>query len=397
MILAHYCGDLDGRLSNRFVYLANIMVAHFDVELITSNYYHTKKCKKEVTGAYPFQITLIDEPAYTANIGLKRLYSHWKFSRNVKRYLMSEQMNPDLIYASFPSISIAKVAREYSKVLSIPFILDVQDLWPEAFKKRLSNIPFGFLISTKISNTTSKLFESADLLITVSNSFLEVIKKRSRSKASYVTYIGASWQRSNQELTIEKDEDFSVIDVVYLGSMGDSYDIKLLIDSFILARQKLAKTTSLRLTLIGDGEKRRELEEYAERLGVSVNFTGLLQHSEVQEILPKMDIAVNPIVPWSAASIINKHADYAMAGLPVINTQKSQEYQEILDYYSCGINVEHNTAGICDAIIDLAGSPAKRQKFRQNAYRMAKEKFDRESTYRELLKKVMNEMDEVEF
>ena len=35
------------------------------------------------------------------------------------------------------------------------------------------------------------------------------------------------------------------------------------------------------------------------------------------------DIAVNSISKGAAQSIINKHGDYAAAGLPVVNTQES--------------------------------------------------------------------------
>lgn len=50
------------------------------------------------------------------------------------------------------------------------------------------------------------------------------------------------------------------------------------------------------------------------------------------------DMAVNPIVGTSIASNINKHADYAASGKPVLNTQKSDEYRKLIDKYQMGFN-----------------------------------------------------------
>ena len=51
------------------------------------------------------------------------------------------------------------------------------------------------------------------------------------------------------------------------------------------------------------------------------------------------DLALNPIVGSSVASIINKVGDYASVGIPVINTQNCKEYIDIIDNFGCGYNV----------------------------------------------------------
>lgn len=61
-------------------------------------------------------------------------------------------------------------------------------------------------------------------------------------------------------------------------------------------------------------------------------------------ILCACDIAVNPIKAKSAGSIINKVADYAAAGLPVINTQECEEYRNLVENYKIGFNCENNNA-----------------------------------------------------
>ena len=90
--------------------------------------------------------------------------------------------------------------------------------------------------------------------------------------------------------------------------------------------------------VFGDGPKMKEFQAHAE--GMPIHFWGRLLYSDLIGYAKNGDIAVNPIVKGAAQSIINKHADYAAAGLPVVNTQECQEYRNLLESYGCGINCE---------------------------------------------------------
>ena len=62
--------------------------------------------------------------------------------------------------------------------------------------------------------------------------------------------------------------------------------------------------------------------------------------------------AVNPISRGAAQSIINKHKDYAAAGLTLLNTQECLEYRELLLEYNAGLNCENNNpADLADEIV----------------------------------------------
>jgi len=103
-------------------------------------------------------------------------------------------------------------------------------------------------------------------------------------------------------------------------------------------------------------------------------------------LLSLCDIAVNPIVGKSAASIINKHADYASAGIPVINTQESVEYRELVESYHMGFNTPNgDPAAMAKMIKLLACNEEQRSIMGRNARRCAEEKFDRRSTYTKIV------------
>ena len=101
------------------------------------------------------------------------------------------------------------------------------------------------------------------------------------------------------------------------------------------------------------------------------------------------DIAINPIVKGSVASIINKVGDYALAGLPVINTQESQEYRQLVTNYNCGINCGcGNSDEVADAIEKLALNAVLREQMGRNSSKLGKEKFDRRYTYLNVIESI---------
>ena len=77
--------------NSRFPYIINLIDKEkFDVELITSRFFHVeKRHRKDSAFAdnLDYKITLINEPGYKKNVSIKRFLSHKIFANNVKKYL----------------------------------------------------------------------------------------------------------------------------------------------------------------------------------------------------------------------------------------------------------------------------------------------------------------------
>ena len=100
--------------------------------------------------------------------------------------------------------------------------------------------------------------------------------------------------------------------------------------------------------------------------------------------LKTCDIALNPIVPGAAQSIINKVCDYAAAGLPVISTQDSDEYRQLLNDFQAGVSCEADAEEVSQAISRLIEDAELRKKMGKGSRSLAESKFNREVTYKEL-------------
>lgn len=140
LIIAHFITEFYKEGTSRFVYLANQLSENHNVELIISSFDHIKK-EQRSTQAYNlgFKVTMLKEPSYPRNVCLKRFYSHANFGLEVKKYL-KQRKKPDVIYCAVPSLDCAYFAAKYAQENNVKFVIDIQDLWPEAYRM-VFNVP----------------------------------------------------------------------------------------------------------------------------------------------------------------------------------------------------------------------------------------------------------------
>ena len=171
-----------------------------------------------------------------------------------------------------------------------------------------------------------------------------------------------------------------------MGTVGYSYDLM----TAIKAIESLDESRRLKVSFIimGNGPKLESLKEYAKDLPVV--FTGMLPYDEMVWVLSRCNVSMNVIVKGAAQSIINKHADYAMAGKPIINTQECKEYRDLIEEYQAGINCECESVGdVAEAIVKLIDEPEHWERLARNAARLGEERFDRAYAYKKLAELVI--------
>ena len=378
--------------NSRFSYIANILGKDdsVNVELITTNFSHRFKChrniKNEEINKLNYKLTMLEEPGYKKNISLKRFYSHFVFSKNLKKYLKNINEKPDVIYCSVPSLDAAREAAKFAKKENIRFIIDIQDLWPEAFKM-VFNIPIiSNVIFYPLKNKANYIYKSADDIVAVSKTYLDrACKVNGRDKKKCVAFLGTDLEKFDSFRKENEKNRTNKIKLVYIGTLGNSYDIKSVIDAIEILKNRYKK--NIEFVIIGAGPLKEEFEQYNIKKKTDCKFLGRLPYAEMVSELCLCDIAINPIKENSAASIINKVGDYAAAGLPIINTQESEEYRRLVEEYDIGFNCKNNNPeDIAKKIKILVDNKELRELKGKNNRRLAEEKFDRKKTYKEIIK-----------
>lgn len=402
LLIADFCGKLTGKDNNRFVYLANLLCKEHDVEILTSDFYHfSKSYFTEKPEDFPFKITLVHEGLYEKNVSLRRLYAHYIWGRSVKAYLCKRK-RPDVIYAAVPPLYAAYLVAEYCEKNNIRFMVDIQDLWPEGFKEvfnlpvvsKLAFMPFYFLANS--------VYKRADEIMAVSDMYVNrALRVSAKCKSGNTVFLGTELEafdrnvEENARRLNGQNEDYNdpikdlngnltnllrakrydEVWLAYCGNLGTSYDLNL-----VFKAMRIVNDQRLKFIVMGDGERRKEFETNAK--GLQCVFTGKLPYRQFCGLLAACDIAVNSISRGSCQSIMNKHADYVAAGLPVLNTQDCEEYRRLIDSYNMGFNCENeNAADLAAKLKILLNDKNLRTKMGRNARRCAEERFDRAKTY----------------
>lgn len=388
MLITNYWHFENERVSSRYRSFADILCQYYDLEVVTSTFCHLTKKQRDLLTLYldalPYKMTLEYEKGYSKNISLQRISSYTQFGKNVYSYLLKRK-KPDLILVSVPSLTVADLVTKYANENKIPVIVDVQDLWPEAFKMALPVPVLSDIAFLPMSHQANRIYRRANIIMAVSDTYVERAARENHSCDTLSIYIGTDSklvQEKTQGVNIEKPAD--EFWVGYVGALGHSYDIKAVIDA--LAELQAGNCPNIVFKVMGDGILHKEFEDYALAKDVKCDFTGMLDYGVMMSTLRKCDLAVNPIIKSSVSSIINKVSDYAAAGVPVINTQDNDEYRELLNQYQAGINVESGNAhAMAQAILELYSHTDLINQMADQSTRLFKEKFDRQINYPKLV------------
>lgn len=377
--------------TSRFFELARLFTSRrHDVVVITSDFSHSsKRLKKEKPQYDTFKTVYLHEPGYKSNVSIKRLWSHYVWGRNVEKYIQNSTVKPDVVYASLPTYTAGRLVGKWCNKNDVKYIVDVQDLWPEAFKVAVKNsfLQQAFLPMEWIANAA---YKTADYVIGVSDTYrnrtLKVNKKCKEGLTVFLGNNGEKFDIAKEKYRICKPDDEFWI--AYIGTMGFSYDINLAIDAIKLVKvSKLSK--KVKFVAMGNGPLLDEYKKHAEESDIDFEFTGSLPYEIMVGKLCSCDAVINCLRPGAAQSITNKVGDYALSGLPVINTQENPEYRKLVEATQCGISCEcGNAEDVAAAIVKLVESPELRKQMGEAARQLGKDKFDRRCSYARIVEAV---------
>lgn len=384
---------LDGEKGyTRFRYLCDFLTkSGYQVDLITTTFQHWEKAQRDMEKIkkedYQFGIKFIYEPGYKRNVDLKRIRSHKIAAKNLTA-LLEKEGDYDLLYAEIPPNDVALAAAEYAKRRGIPFVADVNDLWPEAMRMVLDIPVVSSILFHPLQRDAEKVYSLVSGVIGTSDEYRDrPFQNQKREVPKATVYVGNEISEfdkgaeENDALVAKTEHEFWVS---YAGTIGTSYDIR----TMVLAAEELAGRgrQNIRIKILGGGPMKDELEALArERQIYNVEFVGYAPYDKMAAYLKKSDILVNSFVRKAPQSIVTKIGDYLAAGRAMINTCMSPEFRRKVEADGFGVNIEPEDVKIlADAIEDLYENEEKRLEMGKKARKIAEEQFDRPKSYRKI-------------
>ena len=335
------------------------------VTLWSSDFSHARKAPRAlVDGARwegdGFRLVLVPTPPYPRNVCLRRILSHRAFARNLRTLAELEPQRPDLVIASLPPLASAAALADFCRARGIAFVVDVMDAWPENFERV---VPRWTLAPLRAC--ARRIYRSAQGVSAVAIRYIDLAKSYGAQCPTHLAYHGI-------ELTPPPPvhAEGGAFRLVYAGTMGKSYDLETVIDA-------VREMSDVELELAGAGPKEAALRVRAEGCA-RIFFHGYLGDEELRALLARADAGLVPMFDESCVGVPYKLADYAAAGVPVVNTLHG-ETERLLAKYGAGVTcAASDVRALCAAVADLRARDASA--LRAGALSLAR-LFDAEAVY----------------
>lgn len=386
----------------------------------SSDFSHRRKAFRE-QGAWRVDVRLIQTPAYQKNISLRRIWNHWVYGRRLYRDCLravteGELAAPDVILASLPPMEGPVAALRLRVHFGCRVITDVMDTWPETL---LQAAPAWAIVAARLvlwpyRHMLRRACRGSNAICAQSKAFAGFARHHGAGTNIHVCYLGAEAavktcatgklddKPSGSSLLLGGEESetgkLDAIEVkaplrlLYLGSMGRSYDLETVVDVVAQLNGDSAGTGEccVECVFIGDGEKRSALEA---RAVPGVRFTGYLTGTALRAELTRADLGLVPFFPESGVAVPYKAGEYLAYGLPILNTIKG-ELSEHLAHYSCGVDYRAGSAdSLLSAVRHYLEQPEVLAQARQKARACFQAHFDRATIYPAWAEWVLGEVD----
>jgi len=336
--------------NNRVDLLYQWYSSHNDkVVILQSDYLHHKKefiNTNEINNE--LNKKFIHVMPYNRNLSIKRLLSHYYFSKEVSKNI--NDFSPDMIHVLAPPNSLVKMMAKYKKQNPKTFlIVDIVDVWPESLPvPKLIKMNHLFYIWKKMRN---KNINVSDLIILECDLFKNHLPKKLETPI-YTLYLAKN-EESKYLLNLRNPKILTneEIRLCYLGSVNNIIDmdyIERIIKHIYLFKKII-------IHIIGVGEKLSEFHEMLEKNGCLVHNHGIIyDEKEKLQIMNECNFGLNIMKRNVEVGLTMKSIDYFQNGLAVINNIPA-DTADLIYKYKAGVNIcKHNFKDGINSILNIS-------------------------------------------
>ncbi|MCL1044149.1 glycosyltransferase family 4 protein [Shewanella electrodiphila] len=269
-----------------------------DVEVITTfpNYptgkvfdgYKVKFCSSETNNGV--KVTRLWSHISHSKSKISRAFSYITFTL-MALFTALNRKNIDLVYAYHPQSTTGLIGLIMNKLKKVPFITDVQDLWPDALIATGMN-KSGLIV--KVLGWWCKvIYKNATQVIVLSEGYKKALVQRG-VKAENITVV-YNWCPEEARIDSVLSEKSIVPCVkhkpahfIYAGNMGAAQSLASMID----AVSTFSKDDVI-FTLIGGGVEKQELQKLVKEKEISnVIIKDYVPPSQIFKVLSDADVLV---------------------------------------------------------------------------------------------------------
>lgn len=289
---------------------------------------------------------------------------------------------PDVVFASSTPITVALPGLAVSHLKNVPFVFEVQDLWPEA-AIQMGAIKRHGVIATLAKKLERAAYRRAAAVVPVSPGMAEGVAAEGTPRAKIHMIPNFSdlerFHPGRKDSAISKRYGLAGKFVVgYTGAIGPSNAVHEQVPEAARTLKERGRDDIV-FVIAGDGKSLPELERLTEGLD-NVKLLGRIPKTEVPSLTRTADalMALFGDKPILATNSPNKFFDALASGRPVIVNQPGWT-RELVEENNAGVYVPvGDGVALADAIEALADDPKRTKAMGVAARALAEEAFGRD-------------------
>ncbi len=300
----------------------------------------------------------------------------------------------DVVIATSPPLYVAFTGYLASRIMHIPLIFEVRDLWPKFaidlhILKNKAYIRFAYWLEDFI-------YRKSALINVLTPAFEEYLINEKKVQKEKIIYIpnGADLDlcvpSNKKNLVREKYAWGEKFIILYTGAHGVANDLWHIIN----VAEKIADKYDILFVLIGNGMEKVKLELYVKEKNISnVQFLNSVPKNEITDYINAADVCTAILDSIFTTTFPNKVFDYMACAKPIILPIDGVVRKLVVDEAGAGIFVEpKNCEKFIQAIDYLKNNKIACDTLGMNGYEFVKEHFDRSklaNSYLNILKKLV--------
>lgn len=310
------------------------------------------------------------------------------FGIEVKKYIAENKNNIDVIYGCIPPLFGQKIIVRCCKKIGIPFVLHVEDIYPEPFLSRLPGL-LGKFMYMLLLPMDKYVLQNSNKVITIGPKLKEYLVKTRHLAAKNVKYV-YNWQNENKfEYSPINQNEGKLFTFMFVGSLSIAANLLYIAECYIKANP-----ANTRFVFAGSGNLKEQLQLIAAK-NPNVNIELWEAKSDkLPDIQAQADILVLPLQKMvSLRAFPSKFPAYLFSKKPVLAcVEYESDVAECINQAQCGWVVETDDA---DALINLFRtlpnkSKEELMKMGESGFKYSQQHFTREINLKKIVSIILD-------
>jgi len=266
---------------------------------------------------------------------------------------------PDIAYVYHPPATVALPAIALKWLRGVPFVYDVQDLWPDALSAT-GMVKHPALLGL-VRHWMRFVYRRAAHIVLLSSGYRNALARDGVPEEKLSVIPNWTYQQEAVPAQPSPQRGTGNFEVMFAGTMGFGQAL----DTVLLAAKQLQdEAASVFFTFVGNGVEAERLERLAEELDLrNVTFLGRRPTSEMPALFQRADALLVHLKDNElfAMTIPSKTQAYLLAGRPILMGVRG-EAARIIEEAGAGLSfVPQDPVSLSQAILMLGSmSPEER-------------------------------------